>query len=115
MQYTPICQGISFEQGFPSNSPNGTVPVAGGPLRYGIFSRSLTSCAEVAKPMGWTIHSTIPFPLLDHRETVHHLSRFGVGPEIYFSGSTLARVPPEAAGAEGGVLRQAGRARTTFV
>src|SRR4030067_133492 len=77
MQYTPICQGISFEQGFPSNSPNGTVPVAGGPVRYGIFSRSLTSCAEVAKPMGWTNHSTVAVPMLEHRETVHQLSRSG--------------------------------------
>src|SRR3990170_8075355 len=114
MQYTPICQGISFEQGFPSNSPNGTVPVAGGPLRYGIFSRSLTSCAEVAKPMGWTIHSTVPFPMLEHRETVHQLSRFGVGPEIYFSGSPLDRLTPEAAGAVAESLRSAGIPTTTF-
>ena len=103
-----ISMGISMELAERDHSG------CGGSLRYGIFSRSLTSCAEVAKPMGWTIHSTVPFPMLEHRETVHQLSRFGVGPEIYFSGSTLDRLTPEAAGAVAESLRSAGIPTTTF-
>src|SRR3989304_4378586 len=105
MQYTSRCQGISMggsSMGISMELAERDHSGCGGSLRYGIFSRSLTSCAEVAKPMGWTIHSTVPFPMLEHRETVHQLSRFGVGPEIYFSGSTLDRLPPGAAGAGAG-------------
>src|SRR3990170_1996970 len=64
--------------------------------------------------MGWTIPSTVPFPMLEHGETVRRLSRFGVGPEIYFSGTTLDRLTPEAAGAVAESLRSAGIATTTF-
>src|SRR3989304_1435236 len=82
MQYTSRCQGISMggiSMGISMELAERDHSGCGGSLRYGIFSRSLTSCAEVAKPMGWTIHSTVPFPMLEHRETVHQLSRFGVG------------------------------------
>src|SRR3970040_1651176 len=84
MQYTSRCQGISMggiSMGISMQLAERDHSGCGGSLRYGIFSRSLTSCAEVAKPMGWTIHSTVPFPMLEHRETVHQLSRFGGGPE----------------------------------
>src|SRR4030067_1124861 len=56
MQYTSRCQGISM--GSSMELAERDHSGCGGSLRYGIFSRSLTSCAEVAKPMGWTIHST---------------------------------------------------------
>ncbi len=64
--------------------------------------------------MGWTIHSTVPFPMLTQRDTVIQLSRVGVGPEIYFSGSTLDRLTPEEAGAVAESLRSAGIGTTTF-
>src|SRR4030067_190423 len=115
MQYTSRCQGISMggismeiSMELAERDHSG----CGGSLRYGIFSRSLTSFAEVAKPMGWTIHSTVPFPMLEHRETVHQLSRLGVGAGIYFSGSTLDRLTPGAAGAAGEALRSARPAPT---
>ena len=63
---------------------------------------------------GWTIHSTVPFPMLEKRDTVLHLSRTGVGPEIYLSAATLDRLTPEAAGKVSESLRSAGIATTTF-
>jgi len=64
--------------------------------------------------MGWTIHCTVPFPMLEKEDTPGRLSRAGVGPEIYFSGSTLDRLTPESAGAVAESLRSAGIATTTF-
>lgn len=64
--------------------------------------------------MTWTIHSTVPFPLLKEKTTVDRLSRAGVGPEIYFSGSTLDRLAPEAAEAVAESLRAGGIASSTF-
>jgi sugar phosphate isomerase/epimerase len=81
---------------------------------YGIFSRSHGKDAEDTKLKGWTIHSTVPFPMLESGETVNRLSHMGVGPEIYFSGSTLDRLTPEAAGTVAESLRSAGIATTTF-
>src|SRR4030066_1089189 len=80
MEYTSRWQGISMggiSMGISMELAERDHSGCGGSLRYGFFSRSLTSCAEVAKPMGWTIHSTVPFPMLEHRETVHQLSRSG--------------------------------------
>src|SRR3970282_1800333 len=117
MQYTSRCQGISMggsSMGISMELAERDHSGCGGSLRYGIFSRSLTSCAEVAKPMGWTIHSTVPFPMLEHRETVHQPSRLGCGPDTHFSGSPRARPPPEAAGAVAESLRSAGIPTTTF-
>jgi sugar phosphate isomerase/epimerase len=81
---------------------------------YGIFSRSHRKDAEGTNLKNWTIHSTVPFPMLESGDTVNQLSRFGVGPEIYFSGSTLDRLTPEAAGTVAESLRSAGIATTTF-
>ncbi len=81
---------------------------------YGIFSRSHRKDAEGTNLKNWTIHSTVPFPMLESGDTVNQLSRFGVGPEIYFSGSTLDRLTPEDAGTVAESLRSAGIATTTF-
>lgn len=39
--------------------------------------------------MPWTIHSTVPLPLLDQPETIELLRRYRVGPELYLSANTL--------------------------
>jgi len=44
--------------------------------------------------MGWTIHATVPFPLLENPETVRLLAENGVGPEIYFTGEVLDSLSP---------------------
>ncbi len=64
--------------------------------------------------MDWTIHSTVPYPLLKQESTVTRLSRAGVGPEVYFSGSTLDRLDREGAEAVAGTLRARGIATSTF-
>lgn len=64
--------------------------------------------------MEWTIHCTVPFPMLGKGDTAGRLFRAGVGPEIYFSGSTLDLLTPESAGAAAESLRSAGIATTTF-
>ena len=61
---------------------------------------------------GWTIHSTVPFPMLEKRDTVITLSRSGVGPEIYLSAATLDPLPPGAAGKGAGGGRAPGNAHT---
>lgn len=72
------------------------------------------SNAEVSNPMKWTIHCTVPFPLLERRDAVDRLSRTGVGPEIYFSASTLDRLTPEAAEAVAESIWAAGIGTCTF-
>ena len=64
--------------------------------------------------MAWTIHSTIPFPMLGKNDAVSRLSLAGVGPEIYLSGPTLDRLTPESAEAAADSLRSAGIATATF-
>ena len=61
-----------------------------------------------------TIHSTVPFPMLEKEDTVSRLSRAGVGPEIYFSGNTLDLLKPETAEKVAESLQSAGIATTTF-
>jgi len=39
--------------------------------------------------MTWTIHSTVPFPLLEQPETTVLLKKSRVGPELYLSAETL--------------------------
>lgn len=85
-----------------------------GPPGYGIFSRSHEERHGGQNLLGWTIHATVPFPMLESGETVNQLSRIGVGPEIYFSGRTLDRLTPEAAGKVAESLRSAGIATNTF-
>lgn len=85
-----------------------------GKVRCGIFSRSLMSNPGGVNLKGWTIHSTVPFPMLEKRDTVIPLSRSGVGPEIYLSAATLDRLTPEAAEKVSESLRSAGIATTTF-
>lgn len=64
--------------------------------------------------MGWTIHCTVPYPMLEKEDTVSQLSLLGIGPEIYFSGNTLDRLTPETAGAVAESLRSAGIVTNTF-
>ena len=64
--------------------------------------------------MEWTIHCTVPFPMLEKGNTAERLFRAGVGPEIYFSGCTLDRLSTETAEAAAESLRQAGIETTTF-
>lgn len=64
--------------------------------------------------MAWTIHCTVPFPMLANPETATRLARADVGPEIYFSGSTLDRLVPERAEAAAESLRAAGVPTATF-
>jgi len=86
-----------------------------GSPRYGIFSRFLIrQKRRFPSRMVWTIHSTVPFPMLEKGGTVNRLSRAGVGPEIYFSGKTLDMLTPESAGKAAESLRSAGIATTTF-
>src|SRR3990170_8113890 len=110
MQYTAECQGV-FTQGF---SPVRAPLRLRGKVRCGIFSRSRMSKPGGGNLKGWTIHSTVPFSMLEKRDTVITLSRSGVGPEIYLSAATLDRLTPEAAGKVAESLRSAGIATTTF-
>ncbi len=64
--------------------------------------------------MAWTIHCTVPFPMLESPGTAARLARAGVGPEIYFSGSTLDRLTPERAETVAESLRAAGVPTATF-
>ncbi|MGB7971992.1 MAG: sugar phosphate isomerase/epimerase family protein [Candidatus Deferrimicrobiaceae bacterium] len=64
--------------------------------------------------MAWTIHSTIPFPMLGKNDAVSRLSLAGVGPEIYLSGHTLDRLTPGSAEAAADSLRSGGIATATF-
>jgi sugar phosphate isomerase/epimerase len=64
--------------------------------------------------MNWTIHSTVPYPLLHEPETVRLLASAGVGPEIYFSAETLDRLAPAEAERAAEALRAAGIRSVTF-
>ncbi len=61
-----------------------------------------------------TIHSTVPFPMLEAAGTAALLAGRGVGAEIYFSAPVLDALSPERAGAAAESLRAAGVATTTF-
>ncbi|GAB4362980.1 MAG: sugar phosphate isomerase/epimerase [Deltaproteobacteria bacterium] len=58
--------------------------------------------------MTWTIHSTVPFPLLEEPETIPLLARCGVGPEIYLSAGTLDALIPSRVEAAAAALAAAG-------
>ncbi len=61
-----------------------------------------------------TIHSTVPFPMLEAAGTAELLAGTGVGAEIYLSASVLDALSPERAHAAAESLRAAGVATTTF-
>ena len=44
--------------------------------------------------MDWTIHATVPYPMLENAETAGILAGNGVGPEIYFSANVLDALAP---------------------
>jgi len=64
--------------------------------------------------MDWTIHATVPYPMLESTDAVRLLAGNGVGPEIYFSGNTLDSLTEEAAERTAGTLREAGVRSATF-
>ncbi len=64
--------------------------------------------------MGWTIHTTVPYPMLENPETVRLLAGNGVGPEIYLSGETLDSLIPERAESAAENLRAAKVESATF-
>lgn len=64
--------------------------------------------------MPWTVHSTVPYPLLRDPETVRMLASAGVGPEIYFSGAALDRLAPAEAERAAEALRAAGIRSLSF-
>ena len=64
--------------------------------------------------MNWTIHCTVPYPLLRDPETVRMLVSSGVGPEIYFTGATLDALAPGEAEREAEALRKAGVRSLSF-
>src|SRR5512145_2132575 len=92
MQYTPVCQGIS-----------GRGRDLARPKAMGYGPR-----------MDWTIHATVPFPLLESRETPRLLARNGVGPEIYFSASVLDSLAPGRAETAAEALSEEGVESATF-
>ncbi len=64
--------------------------------------------------MDATIHSTVPFPMLEDAGTAELLAGKRVGAEIYLSASVLDELSPERARAAAGSLRAAGVSTTTF-
>ena len=64
--------------------------------------------------MDWTIHSTVPYPLLESAGTAELLAAAGVGPEIYLSWETLDAMTPERAGKAAEALGAAGIRSATF-
>ena len=64
--------------------------------------------------MDWTIHATVPYPMLENAETAGILAGNGVGPEIYFSAGVLDSLAPERAGAVAESLYAAGVKSATF-
>lgn len=64
--------------------------------------------------MDWTIHATVPFPLLELPDSAPLLARNGVGPEIYFSAGVLDSLAPGRAEAAAEALRAEGVASATF-
>lgn len=61
-----------------------------------------------------TIHSTVPFPMLEAAGTAELLAGNGVGAEIYLAASVLDTLSPERAHVAAESLRAAGVATTTF-
>lgn len=64
--------------------------------------------------MDWTIHATVPFPMLEAPDTVRLIRDSDVGPEIYFSGNVLDSLTARRAEAAGEALRRAGVRSATF-
>ena len=64
--------------------------------------------------MDWTIHATVPYPLLESRETSRLLARNGVGPEIYFSANVLDSLAPGQAETAAEALHAEGVKSATF-
>ncbi len=64
--------------------------------------------------MDATIHTTVPFPMLETAGTAQLLGGNGVGAEIYFSAPVLDALSPERARAAADALRAAGVATATF-
>ncbi|MBI5575123.1 MAG: sugar phosphate isomerase/epimerase [Deltaproteobacteria bacterium] len=64
--------------------------------------------------MEWTVHATVPYPMLLSPETAPLLAAGGVGPEIYFSGKTLDSLAEGEAEKAAGKLRDAGVNSATF-
>ncbi len=58
--------------------------------------------------MPWTVHSTVPFALLDAPGTIPLLAESGVGPEIYFPCEILGNFPRGRAEAAAEALEAAG-------
>lgn len=64
--------------------------------------------------MPWTIHCTVPFPLIEQAETIPLLSRYGVGPELYLSAETLDGLTSSRAESAAASLTAAGISSITF-
>ena len=64
--------------------------------------------------MPWTIHSTVPFPLLEQEETTTLLSRYRVGPEIYLTAETLDGLTIPRAESVAASLSSSGISSVTF-
>ena len=64
--------------------------------------------------MSWTVHSTVPYPMLRDPETLRMLAAAGVGPEIYFTGATLDALAPAEADRCAQELRDAGVRSLSF-
>ena len=64
--------------------------------------------------MSWTVHSTVPYPMLRDPETVRMLAAAGVGPEIYLSGAALDAMSPGEAERQAEELRDAGIRSLSF-
>ncbi len=64
--------------------------------------------------MNWTIHATVPYPMLENPETVRLLADNGVGPEIYLSAKTLDSLAPGHAEKTAESVRAAGVRSVTF-
>jgi sugar phosphate isomerase/epimerase len=64
--------------------------------------------------MNRIIHATVPYPLLEDRETVRLLAAAGVGPEIYFTAGILDDLAADRAEAAASALREAGVSSLTF-
>ncbi|MCL5965743.1 MAG: sugar phosphate isomerase/epimerase [Deltaproteobacteria bacterium] len=62
----------------------------------------------------WTIHSTVPYPILREKETPRLLAGHGVGPEIYFPAAALDGMKPGEAESAAEALRAAGVTSATF-
>ncbi|MBM2828536.1 MAG: endonuc 2 protein [Actinobacteria bacterium] len=71
--------------------------------RWGIF-----------EAMNWTIHATVPYPMLENPETARLLAGNGVGPEIYLSAKTLDSLSPGHAEKTAESVRAAGVRSVTF-